>query len=76
MIMLAAISETVDCSNNVRRNRAGGASVTVEDPNTSSEEDIAELHSIDKTLHFRCCQPSASGWGSLRLPDCLDTEKA
>lgn len=75
MIMLAAISETVDCSNNVRRNRAGGASVTVEDPNTSSEN-IAELHSIDKTLHFRCCQPSASGWGSLRLPDCLDTEKA
>ncbi|KAF5333187.1 hypothetical protein D9611_002739 [Ephemerocybe angulata] len=41
-----------------------------------SEEEIAELQSIDKTLHFRACHPSWTGWGSLGFPDCLDADKA
>ncbi|KAJ2933477.1 hypothetical protein H1R20_g3604, partial [Candolleomyces eurysporus] len=38
-----------------------------------TEEEIAELHEIDKTLHFRACHPSWTGWGGLGFPDCLDS---
>ncbi|KAG6850133.1 hypothetical protein H0H93_000755 [Arthromyces matolae] len=40
-----------------------------------TEEEIAELQSIDKTHHFRACHPSWTGWGSLGFPDCLDSDK-
>jgi len=35
-----------------------------------TEEDISELHAIDKTAHFRACYPYWTGWGSLGFPDC------
>ncbi|KZT25670.1 Aldo/keto reductase [Neolentinus lepideus HHB14362 ss-1] len=35
-----------------------------------TEEDISELHAIDKTAHFRACYPDWTGWGSLGFPDC------
>ncbi|KAI0066808.1 Aldo/keto reductase [Artomyces pyxidatus] len=35
-----------------------------------TEEEIAELRSIDKTNHFRVCAPDWTGWGSLGFPDC------
>lgn len=35
-----------------------------------TEEEIKELHDIDKTAHFRCCHPNWTGWGSLGFPDC------
>ncbi|TFK73504.1 Aldo/keto reductase [Pluteus cervinus] len=35
-----------------------------------TEEDISELHGIDKTHHFRACHPDWTGWGSLGFPDC------
>ncbi|KAG6919793.1 hypothetical protein DXG01_000293 [Tephrocybe rancida] len=40
-----------------------------------TEEEIAELQTIDKTHHFRACHPSWTGWGSLGFPDCLDADK-
>ncbi|TEB30023.1 Aldo/keto reductase [Coprinellus micaceus] len=40
-----------------------------------SEDEVAELLAIDKTLHFRACHPSWTGWGSLGFPDCLDSDK-
>ncbi|KAG6826727.1 hypothetical protein H0H92_014692 [Tricholoma furcatifolium] len=40
-----------------------------------TEEEVAELQSIDKTHHFRACHPSWTGWGSLGFPDCLDSDK-
>ncbi|KAF9467850.1 NADP-dependent oxidoreductase domain-containing protein [Collybia nuda] len=38
------------------------------------EEEIKELNDIDKTLHFRACHPSWTGWGSLGFPDCKDAD--
>ncbi|KAF8190372.1 NADP-dependent oxidoreductase domain-containing protein [Mycena galopus ATCC 62051] len=35
-----------------------------------TNEEIEELHAIDKTNHFRACHPSWTGWGSLGFPDC------
>ncbi|KAH8113762.1 Aldo keto reductase [Phellopilus nigrolimitatus] len=35
-----------------------------------SDEEVAELQSIDKDHHFRACNPSWTGWGSLGFPDC------
>ncbi|KAJ7126047.1 Aldo keto reductase [Mycena epipterygia] len=35
-----------------------------------TEEEIKELHEIDKTHHFRVCHPDWTGWGSLGFPDC------
>ncbi|KAJ6595684.1 Aldo keto reductase [Mycena vulgaris] len=35
-----------------------------------TEEEMKELHEIDKTLHFRACHPDWTGWGSLGFPDC------
>ncbi|KAJ7664276.1 Aldo keto reductase [Mycena rosella] len=35
-----------------------------------TEEEMAELHTIDRTLHFRACHPEWTGWGSLGFPDC------
>ena len=35
-----------------------------------SKEEIDELHSIDKTHHFRACHPSWTGFGSLGFSDC------
>ncbi|KAJ7461860.1 Aldo keto reductase [Mycena galericulata] len=35
-----------------------------------TDEEIAELHEIDKTHHFRACHPDWTGWGSLGFPDC------
>ena len=32
--------------------------------------EIDELHSIDKTHHFRACHPSWTGFGSLGFADC------
>ncbi|KAG5654440.1 hypothetical protein H0H81_002629 [Sphagnurus paluster] len=40
-----------------------------------SEEEIKELNDIDKTLHFRACHPSWTGFGSLGFPDCKDADK-
>ncbi|KAH7928628.1 Aldo/keto reductase [Leucogyrophana mollusca] len=35
-----------------------------------TEEDIAELHKINETHHFRACHPAWTGWGGLGFPDC------
>ncbi|KAI0294420.1 Aldo keto reductase [Russula brevipes] len=35
-----------------------------------TDEEIAELKEIDKTAHFRVCDPSWTGWGGLGFPDC------
>lgn len=35
-----------------------------------TEEEMAELREIDKTDHFRVCDPSWTGWGNLGFPDC------
>jgi len=35
-----------------------------------TDAEIAELHKIDESLHFRACHPSWTGWGSLGFPDC------
>jgi glycerol 2-dehydrogenase (NADP+) len=35
-----------------------------------TDEEIKELHEIDKTHHFRACHPSWTGWGGLGFPDC------
>jgi glycerol 2-dehydrogenase (NADP+) len=35
-----------------------------------TDEEIAELHTIDNEHHFRACHPSWTGWGSLGFPDC------
>ncbi|KAF9004813.1 Aldo keto reductase [Cyathus striatus] len=40
-----------------------------------AQEDIDELHAIDKTHHFRACHPDWTGWGSLGFPDCKDADK-
>jgi glycerol 2-dehydrogenase (NADP+) len=40
-----------------------------------TQEDIDELHAIDKTHHFRACHPDWTGWGSLGFPDCKDADK-
>jgi len=40
-----------------------------------SDEEIAELHSIDKEIHFRACHPNWTGWGSLGFPDCAESGK-
>jgi len=40
-----------------------------------TEEEVAELQDIEKTLHFRCCHPNWTGWGSLGFTDCLDADK-
>ena len=34
-----------------------------------SEEEIKELQEIDKTHHFRACNPEWTGWGHLGFPD-------
>jgi len=34
-----------------------------------TDEDIAELHEIDKTHHFRACHTAWTGWGDLGFPD-------
>jgi len=39
-----------------------------------TDEDVSELHAIDKTKHFRACHPSWTGWGSLGFPDCRDAD--
>lgn len=36
-------------------------------------EEIAELHSIEKTAAFRACYPWWTGWGDLGFPDCRAT---
>ena len=33
-----------------------------------SEEEIAELHEIEKVTPFRVCSPTWTGWGSLGFP--------
>lgn len=40
-----------------------------------TREEVDELQSIDKTNHFRVCNPSWTGWGSLGFPDCLDSDQ-
>ncbi|KAH0826615.1 NADP-dependent oxidoreductase domain-containing protein [Lanmaoa asiatica] len=35
-----------------------------------TEEDIRDLHEIDKTHHFRACHPAWTGFGGLGFPDC------
>jgi len=40
-----------------------------------TQEELAELQSIDKTSHFRVCHPSWTGWGSLGFPDCLESDQ-
>ncbi|KAF5379086.1 hypothetical protein D9615_005917 [Tricholomella constricta] len=40
-----------------------------------TEEEVKELNAIDKTLHFRACHPSWTGFGSLGFPDCKDADK-
>ncbi|KAF8918656.1 NADP-dependent oxidoreductase domain-containing protein [Mucidula mucida] len=35
-----------------------------------SEEEVQKLEDIDKTAHFRVCNPNWTGWGSLGFPDC------
>ncbi|KAH9050932.1 NADP-dependent oxidoreductase domain-containing protein [Lactarius deliciosus] len=35
-----------------------------------TEEEIAELKTIEKTSHFRACPSSWTGWGNLGFPDC------
>lgn len=35
-----------------------------------TQEEIDELHTIDKTGHFRACHPNWTGYGSLGFPDC------
>lgn len=35
-----------------------------------TEEEVAELWAIDKTAHFRACDPNWTKWGSLGFPDC------
>ncbi|KAG5640111.1 hypothetical protein DXG03_001185 [Asterophora parasitica] len=40
-----------------------------------TDDEVAELNAIDKTLHFRACHPSWTGFGSLGFPDCKDADK-
>ncbi|KAG6841050.1 hypothetical protein C0991_002358 [Blastosporella zonata] len=40
-----------------------------------TQDEVAELQSIDKTHHFRACHPNWTGFGSLGFPDCLDADK-
>lgn len=35
-----------------------------------TEEEVAKLKAIDKTAHFRACNPGWAGWGNLGFPDC------
>ncbi|GJE85134.1 aldo/keto reductase [Phanerochaete sordida] len=35
-----------------------------------SDEEVAELHAIEKTAAFRACYPWWTGWGDLGFPDC------
>ena len=35
-----------------------------------TEEDIAELKTINKTAPFRAYPPDWAGWGNLGFPDC------
>ncbi|KAJ6612644.1 Aldo keto reductase [Mycena sp. CBHHK59/15] len=35
-----------------------------------TDEEMKELHEIDKTHHFRACHPSWTGWGGLGFRDC------
>ncbi|KZS87258.1 Aldo keto reductase [Sistotremastrum niveocremeum HHB9708] len=41
-----------------------------------SEEEIAELHKIDETHHFRACNPEWAGHGHLGFPDRIGVESA
>ncbi|TDL25187.1 Aldo keto reductase [Rickenella mellea] len=34
------------------------------------DSEIAELHKIDETDHFRACHPNWTGWGGLGFKDC------
>jgi glycerol 2-dehydrogenase (NADP+) len=35
-----------------------------------TQQEIDELHTIDKEHHFRACHPDWTGYGSLGFPDC------